>query len=96
MTIIFDYFSDASQTDSPGCLRWVDLAATDADKAMDFYQGLFGWRTMDQQAGDGIYHVLKHPTGEFASIYQLRKDLVKEGIPSHWTPYVTVESLEVA
>ena len=39
---------------------WVDLAATDAARATDFYGNLFGWGASPQRANGGTFVRLTH------------------------------------
>jgi predicted enzyme related to lactoylglutathione lyase len=77
-----------------GRFCWVDLAATDAPRAIEFYAGLFGWSARPQAANGGSFVRLTHAGDDFASLYQLRQPAREAGIPSHWTPYVRVADLE--
>ena len=69
-----------------GHFCWVDLAATDASRAVDFYGRLFGWRAQSQAANGGSFVRLSHGARDVGSLYQL-----KAAVPSHWTPYVRVD-----
>jgi predicted enzyme related to lactoylglutathione lyase len=72
-----------------GRFCWVDLAATDASRAIGFYGELFGWSASEQAANGGTFVRLTHEGREIGSLYQLRRDV---GLSSHWTPYVRVQS----
>lgn len=72
---------------------WVDLAATDAGSAKAFYGQLFGWSSFDQPANGGIFTRLQISDRDVGSLYQLRQGQVTDGVPSHWTPYIRVESV---
>ena len=74
-----------------GQFCWVDLAATDATSAIDFYAGLFGWSARDQVANGGTFVRLALGGRDVASLYQLNRAARKVGVPSHWTPYVRVD-----
>ncbi len=43
------------ETYAPGTPSWVDLASTDADRAKEFYSGLFGWSASDPGPDAGGY-----------------------------------------
>jgi uncharacterized protein len=73
---------------------WVDLAARDAALAKSFYGALFGWRAEDQNANDGIFTRFLLDDADVASLYQLNRRYLADGVPSHWTPYVAVNSVE--
>ena len=49
-------------TTAPGRFCWVDLAATDAARAKDFYGRLFGWAASEQPANAGnLYAPAAYP-----------------------------------
>jgi len=66
-------------TFASGRFCWLDLAATDADRAKRFYADLFGWRAHEQPANGGAF---------------TRLSLADCDVPSHWTPYVCVDDIE--
>jgi uncharacterized protein len=75
---------------------WLDLAATDAEKATAFYGNLFGWTSCEQPANDGSVTRLRLRGQDVGSLYQLKSALLAHGIPLHWTPYVRVDDVENA
>lgn len=78
-----------------GRICWIDLAASDADRARAFYAGLFGWQAQEQRLGvGGSFTRLQHAGEDVASLYQLRRRHLEAGVPSHWTPYIAVRSAE--
>ena len=79
-----------------GRFRWMDLAATDAARAIEFYTGLFGWSVHSQAANGGVFVRLSHAGGDIGSLYQLQRSMLKSGAVSHWTPYVSVRDVEAA
>jgi uncharacterized protein len=79
-----------------GRFCWLDLAATDAGSAKAFYRNLFGWTSHEQPANGGSFTRLRLSDEDVGSIYQLRDTLLKNGIPSHWTPYVRVDNVKDA
>lgn len=80
----------------PGRFCWMDLAATDADRAKDFYAELFGWTPQEQAANGGVFTKLQLSGRDVGSLYQLRRAHLDAGIPSHWTPYVQVQDVDAA
>lgn len=76
-----------------GQFCWVDLAASDASRAIDFYRGLFGWSSRLQHANGGCLARFAHRGREVGSVYQLGKRLREAGVASHWTPYVRVDDI---
>lgn len=79
-----------------GQFCWVDLAATDATRAIDFYAGLFGWSAREQAANGGSFIRLAHQRRDIGSLYQMNPSAREAGVPSHWTPYVRVDDAEAA
>ena len=75
----------------PGTFSWADLATSDPDDAKRFYTGLFGWDFEDQPIpGDsGVYTMLRKDGKDVAALFQAR-----EGMPTFWGSYVTVESAD--
>jgi predicted enzyme related to lactoylglutathione lyase len=80
----------------PGRFCWLDLAATDADSAKNFYGKLFGWTSHEQPANGGSFTRLRLSDQDVGSLYQLREALLDRGISSHWTPYVRVDNVKDA
>jgi len=74
----------------PSRLCWLDLAATDAVSAAQFYRQLFGWTSREQPANGGHFTRLQASGRDVGSLYQLRRELLGQGATSHWTPYVRV------
>ena len=79
-----------------GQFCWLDLAATNADRAKTFYRKLFGWTSHEQQANGGSFTRLRLSDQDVGSIYQLREALLDHGMSSHWTPYVRVNDVKDA
>ncbi len=83
-------------TAATGRFCWLDLAATDADRAKTFYREMFGWTADEQAAGGGLFTLLRQAGQDIGSIYQLNRAHLEHGVPSHWTPYVRVDGVEAA
>jgi predicted enzyme related to lactoylglutathione lyase len=79
----------------PGQFCWVDLAASDADAAKAFYGQLFGWVSREQAANGGSFTRLRQSGEDVASVYQLSARHLENGVPSHWTPYLRVDDVDV-
>lgn len=79
-----------------GRFCWLDLAATDADSAKAFYRNLFGWTSHEQLANGGSFTRLRLSHHDIGSVYQLKENLLDNGMTSHWTPYVRVNHIEHA
>jgi len=86
MAIISEY--------KPARFCWVDLAAVDSRGAADFYRGLFGWQTETQHANGGEFKRFTAEGETVASLYQLDARQIAAGVPSHWTPYISVADID--
>jgi predicted enzyme related to lactoylglutathione lyase len=75
---------------------WVDLATADQGAAKLFYGQMFGWTVQDQRAGKGLFSTFASHDAQFASLYQLTRKQIEQGVPSHWTPYVGVPHVDTA
>ncbi|WP_130618280.1 VOC family protein [Dyella amyloliquefaciens] len=76
----------------PGHWCWHELHATDDEKALRFYESLFGLEHDSMPAGEETYYVLK--SGDHA-----RGGLVRNpggAGPSLWLPYVLVTDVDAA
>jgi uncharacterized protein len=74
----------------PGTFSYVELATTDAGGAKEFYSGLFGWETHDQQVGDDMTYTMCLLGGKVAAaLYQS----TQSPHPA-WLSYVTVEDAD--
>ena len=76
-----------------GRFCWVDLAATDAARAKAFYSQLFGWTSREQPANGGSFTRMRLSGQDVGSLYQLSRDHLDRGVPSHWTPYIRVHDV---
>jgi predicted enzyme related to lactoylglutathione lyase len=82
------------RTEAIGQFCWVDLAASDAGRAKDFYGRLFGWTSHDRAANGGVFTCLRSAGADVGSLYQLQKAHLERGVPSHWTPYIRVADMD--
>jgi uncharacterized protein len=78
---------------TPGTFSWAELSTTDPEEAKRFYGELFGWEPDDQPIpGDGgVYTMLRRDGKDVAALFKGR-----EGMPTFWGSYVTVESADSA
>jgi predicted enzyme related to lactoylglutathione lyase len=83
----------AERVNDVGCLCMNELATTDLVAARSFYEGLFGWTTVEWDTGpDGPPMVLaKNGETVNASL-----TTVQDGARPHWRPCFTVESTDTA
>jgi predicted enzyme related to lactoylglutathione lyase len=78
----------------PGAFCWLDLAASDAALAKQFYAQVFGWSFDDQPALGGHFTRSRVGGRDVGSLYQLKRAQLEHGVPSHWTPYILVASAD--
>ncbi len=81
---------------SAGAFCWVDLAATDADRARGFYGRLFGWSSRREPSNRQSFTCERISGESVASIYQLERSKLTRDMPSHWTPYIRVNDIDAA
>ncbi len=84
----------ANSPDGQFC--WLDLAASSADRAQEFYARMFGWRAQQRAANGGAYTRFQLGERDVGSVYQLQRRHIDGGVPSHWTPYVRVANADAA
>lgn len=78
----------------PGAFCWLDLAASDAAVAKQFYAQAFGWAFFEQRANGGRFTCCRVGGQDIGSLYQLKRAQLEHGVPSHWTPYIRVERVD--
>jgi predicted enzyme related to lactoylglutathione lyase len=72
-----------------GRVVWHDLNTTDLEKSRRFYGELFAWQLHSE--GQWTFISLGKAEQHFGTVIQHDP---KEGIPSHWVPYITVENID--
>ena len=77
-----------------GDVWWMDLTTTDMDQATEFYAGLLGWMYTDAGPEFGNYHQAFKDGRVVAGLMAQGEELQAASVPSAWTPYVSVESVE--
>ncbi len=79
----------------PGSFSWADLATSDPEGAKAFYAGLFGWNATDYPAGEGMTYTMFDKNGlNSGATYKMSDEMKGQGIPPHWSNYVTVVSAD--
>ncbi|MBD0741079.1 VOC family protein [Streptomyces sp. CBMA152] len=84
------------KTSEDNTLVWTELHVPDPVRAIDFYNGLFGWRSEEMQAPGMVYRVLSIKDGEqreasFGGVAALQEG---QRDPS-WVPYFAVADADV-
>ncbi|MGA3090783.1 MAG: VOC family protein [Terriglobales bacterium] len=78
-----------------GSFCWIELHTTDQNAAKRFYGALFGWEAHDNAMGpNDFYTEFKLAGREAAAGCTLRPEERSQGIPAHWTIYITVDSAD--
>jgi predicted enzyme related to lactoylglutathione lyase len=85
------------QTDAPNSFGWAELNARGIDKALPFYERVFGWTTRQSAMGEG-----QPPYTEFlldgqsiAGAWEMNP-MVPAEVPSYWQVYFAVEDVDAA
>ncbi|HRP08247.1 MAG TPA: VOC family protein [Gemmatimonadales bacterium] len=75
-----------------GAPSWFELMASDRDKAVKFYQALFGWAATTMPMPGFDYTVMKLGDSMVAGMMQITPDM--GNFPSHWGVYCTVDDVD--
>ena len=84
----------ASLINEPGSFCWNELATRDTETAKDFYTGLFGWDTQQQETPGGPYTLFLQGEAHAAGMLQMTEDWGE--MPSHWMVYFSVEDCDAS
>jgi len=80
----------------PNTFCWPELSSTDVAAAKAFYAGLFGWTLGDSPvAGGGTYTLCSLGGKNVAGLFAMRAEEKQQGVPTHWSSYVSVTSVEL-
>jgi len=80
---------------APGTFCWIDMGSPDPEASKKFYTELFGWTYVDAPAGpDMVYTLFKLNGHDVCAMYQMQDDQKAQGIPPHWSSYVSVVSAD--
>ncbi len=78
-----------------GAFSWADTSSTDSAASKQFYMGLFGWGNYDIPVGEGMTYTMFQLDGEnAAALSGATPEALEQGIPSHWSCYVTVDDVD--
>ncbi len=75
-----------------GAFGWNELMTSDVDAAKQFYGALFGWET-EAFLGAGMPYTLVKVGGEAVGGMMATTPQC-EGIPPHWSVYITVHDVD--
>ena len=83
----------ATLVDEPGTLSWTELMTTDAAGAARFYGEVFGWRSEENDMGEGYpYHLQKIGDDGVAGIMDIQPDTGP--MPPNWGIYFAVDDTD--
>lgn len=78
-----------------GTFSWVDEYSTDPEKSKEFLNKFFGWESKDMPTPQGMDYTMFTLDGKNAAgLSPMPQDM--QGVPSHFSNYVTVGKLEDA
>ena len=78
-----------------GTFSWADNTSTDPEAAKAFYQALFGWDKDEIPMMPGMTYTMFKQDGAYsAALSGMMPEMQEQGIPSHWTNYVSVDDVD--
>jgi uncharacterized protein len=78
-----------------GMFTWNELMTRDDDRAVAFFEGLFGWTHEDMpMGGGGVYRVMKAGGKPAAGIMKMSAPQFPAELPPHWMSYVAVDDVD--
>ncbi len=84
--------SNAIQT---GEFCWIELCVNDLDKAKQFYEPLFGWKSQtDEIPGGGSYTMLQIGDNAIGGAFQISEEMRSQGVAPQWNSYVLVDDVD--
>ena len=84
-------------TNARGSYGWAELNARGVDKALPFYQQVFGWTTRQSEMGEGQppYTEFQLDGESIAGAWEMNP-MVPAGVPSYWQIYFSVDDVDDA
>jgi predicted enzyme related to lactoylglutathione lyase len=80
-----------------GTPSWADLGTTDAEAAVAFYAGLFGWEAENTPAGAaGTYVMCRREGKDVVGLYEQDEAMRSRGVPPLWLVYISVDDVAAA
>jgi predicted enzyme related to lactoylglutathione lyase len=85
------------QTDSANSFGWAELNARDVDRAIPFYESVFGWQNRESEMGGGQppYNELQLDGRSVAGAWEMSPTVPPE-VPSYWPIYFQVDDVDAA
>lgn len=75
----------------PGAIAWAEHGSGDPEKAIPFYESVFGWSSKTQKYGEGDYTTFFLGEEMVAGMYKMPADM--KGVPPHWLPYFSTADI---
>ena len=85
------------QTDAPNSFGWAELNARGIEKAIPFYEPVFGWATRTSPMGEGQppYNEFLLDEDSIAGAWEMNP-MVPAEVPSYWQVYFAVDDVDGA
>jgi hypothetical protein len=83
------------QSQGPNAFGWAELNARGVDKAIPFYERVFGWKRKASGTTDQPYTEFELDDGSFAGATEMNP-MVPPEVPSYWLVYFTVPDVDAA
>ncbi|MBB1387706.1 VOC family protein [Pseudoalteromonas sp. SG45-5] len=84
-----------TKSHSHGIFCWSELCTQNWKEGKNFYTSLFNWGYDDQAIGEGVYYTMLQKQGDdIAAMYEMPKEQVDGGVPSHWLAYIAVDNVD--
>ena len=78
-------------TDAPGTVGWVEILTRDPLAAVPFYEGIFGWQTLSDEASG--YTIFTLDGAATCGLLPMPAE-VPAAAPSHWATYFAVSDCD--
>jgi predicted enzyme related to lactoylglutathione lyase len=85
------------ESDKPGAYGWAELNARGKEKALPFYEQVFGWTSRESPMGEGqpTYTEFKLGDESVAGGWEMNQMIPAE-VPSYWQIYFNVDDVDAA
>jgi hypothetical protein len=84
------------QTTGSNAFSWAELNARGVEKAVPFYQGVFGWTSKRSPIPDAADYIEFQVDGESVAGATEMSPTMPAGTPSHWLVYFGVDDIDAA
>jgi predicted enzyme related to lactoylglutathione lyase len=85
------------ETDAPNSFNWAELNARDVDRALPFYERVFGWAIKQSPTGEGArpYTEFQKDGRSIAGAWEMNA-MLSADVPSYWQIYFGVPDVDAA